>query len=319
MKLRTEIQSAPQRAIIHHGRPVMLLGSCFSDNIGARLAADLFEVTVNPTGTLFNPLSIADALERIASGRPFEPDELFEHRGLWHSPMHHSRFSRRTQADTLEAINSELLAAHSRLPQCETLFVTLGSTRTFTDRLSGRVVANCHKLPADRFDEADMTLDEATAALRRILDATPAPNVVLTVSPVRHTAYGLEANALAKATLRLACAATCAADPRALYFPAYEIMTDDLRDYRFYDADLKHPAPIAVDYIYENLCTRLMDQPTRHLAGLCGKLSLRLRHRIDPTNPESESFTLQTRRMAAGLLQQYPQLERAIQIAKSAL
>lgn len=319
MKLRTEITSCFQKAILHHGRPVMLLGSCFSDNIGARLSHELFEVTVNPTGTLFNPKSIADAFNRILSGQPFDESELFEYRGLWHSPMHHSRFSRTSVRETLDAINSELERAHRQLPLYETIFITLGSTRTFFDRERGIVVANCHKLPAERFEESDLTLQMATDTLRSIVKAVKAPNIVFTVSPVRHTAYGLETNALAKATLRLACAEMESEDSRVIYFPAYEIMNDDLRDYRFYDADLKHPSGIAVDYIYENLCTRFMDAQTRDLARQCGKLSLRLKHRCDPGNPESELFSRQTRESVAELLKRFPHLERALCSANNIL
>ncbi len=312
MKLRTELKSTFEKAVVHHGRPAMLIGSCFSDNIGARLSKDLFEVLINPTGTLFNPRSIADAMERIAAGRLLSEDELFEYRGLWHSPLHHSRFSRRTPGETLECINAGIAEAHSLLPNCETVFITLGSTRTFFDRERRMVVANCHKLPADRFIESDLSLANVTIELNRILRAVACANIVLTVSPVRHTAYGLEANALAKATLRIACAQAASADSRVIYFPAYEIMTDDLRDYRFYDADLKHPTPLAVDYIYEHLCTRFMDSATRTLARQCAKLSGRLGHRCDPNNPETEIFNGETQELASELLKHNPCLKRAI-------
>lgn len=268
MRFRTEIEPLPGfRGAITHDSRIWTIGSCFADNIGDRLLADGFDVEVNPLGTLYNPLSILRSLRKVASGKDYTPGEFFEHEGKWRNYDFHSMFARRSAEESAEFINATLARLRAALPTLTTLILTFGSARCFVLKSTGRVVANCHKQHPDLFLTKDISLEECTAAIHGSIEAIRpfAPclsNIILTVSPIRHKAYGLHSDNLSKSTLLLACdkaicglAASSLTPEDALvsvsYFPSYEIMMDDLRDYRFYAADMVHPTEVAVDYIYD--------------------------------------------------------------------
>jgi len=252
--------------------PGLMLGSCFTDNIGRQLTNDLFDVTLNPFGVLYNPASIADCLDRISSGEPFTGEELIEHEGLWHSLSHHSSFSSETRQGCLDSINASLASAYERLREVKWSVVTLGSAWVYVRQ--GKIVANCHKLPASEFSRIMLSVEDAAGCLAHIIDLLPhdAP-VIFTVSPIRHAGDGHHGNQLSKSTLLLAIEQVCRQFPsRALYFPSYEIMMADLRDYRFYDADMRHPSPTAIEYIYDTFKESFINPTTMELTAECRKL-----------------------------------------------
>lgn len=317
MDFRTVITPPQSPLRLDHASGIMLLGSCFSDNIGARLEREFFDVDINPMGTLYNPASIAAAIDRIMSGQPYSRDDLFEHDGRWHSFDHHSRFSGVDVDKVISGINARLSAAGDNLGRARVLVVTLGTAWIFRLRSTGAVVANCHKLPASMFERSRMTVDDIVGLwlplLGRLKDFNQSLKVIFTVSPIRHLADGVHGNQLSKSTLLLAVDRLVSSDDGAEYFPAYEALMDDLRDYRFYAADMTHPSDVASDYVYSLFCDGYMSDATRQLAVACRKVSSRLAHRpMTDDRRAVERFADSTRQIVNSLLLTHPCLERAI-------
>ena len=277
---------------------IVSLGSCFSDEIGQRLRDGDFHVEQNPFGTLYNPASVASALKRMMYDREVGMDDLVEHDGLWHSWHHHGSFSRPTAEECLEACNSRLHQAHEALKQASLLMVTFGSAWVY--ELEGSVVANCHKLPQENFVRRKMSVDDIVSLWRPLLDELhacyPALNVLFTVSPIRHIGDGLHGNQLSKSTLLLAVdelvdhelpparrkrkgvKVTTPDHPVTLYFPAYEIVLDELRDYRFFDPDMAHPSALAADIVYDRFQRVTMVPAVRDQAHFNMKQHKREKH-----------------------------------------
>ena len=276
---------------IGHQQPLLLVGSCFTEHIGARLAAAKFPVAVNPFGIVYNPTSIASGLERLWAGdQPFLDAELFENQGLWHSWAHHGHFSQPDRPAMLEGLNAAYTASADALRHADRLLLSLGTADVFLLRSTGQVVANNHKMPAALFQQRRLNVEEVVRDLAAILQkiATEQPDfqVILTVSPVRHLRAGVVENQRSKATLVLACEALCAQLPFASYFPAYELLLDDLRDYRFYTADMVHPTETAVDYIWQHFADTFFNPATQQLMARIEKIRLAARHR--PFHPDTD-------------------------------
>ena len=227
---------------------IVLLGSCFADSIGEKMAAAGFDVLINPFGTLYNPASLLQAVRRLDGEDLFGPADCVEMgagAGRICSWEHHTSFARPTQEVFLANANAKLLKAREFWRSANRLILTLGTSFAWHTR--GRVVANCLKRPAAEFSRWLLPVEESADCLRMIADAHPDKEILLTVSPIRHLGDGAHANAVSKASLIIACERI----PRANYFPAYEILLDELRDYRFYADDLVHPSPAAFQYIWE--------------------------------------------------------------------
>lgn len=303
---------------IAHGHRIVMMGSCFSDNIGERLRQELFDVEVNPFGTLYNPASIAVALHRLIDNKAVDSSSLFNHNGMWHSFSHHSTFSGADHDEVLKNINQTIDRAHHSLQEAETLIVTFGTAYVYTLVETGDVVANCHKLPAARFNRRSMSVAEIVTlwseVIERLRQFNQSIKIIFTVSPIRHLADGMHGNQLSKSTLLLAVEQLCKTfSGVAVYFPSYEIMMDDLRDYRFYASDMTHPSDVAVDYIYKLFGETFMPDSTRVLALECSRFTRRLRHRHMSNNGSFiQAFKQDTERLKTVLLQKHPQLERAL-------
>ncbi len=312
MRFRTETEPlAGYGGMIVHGAPVWTIGSCFADNIGQRLAADLFEVRVNPFGPLFNPASIASMLLRVVRREEVAPESFFEHEGLWRSFDFHSRVSGLSARAAADHANRLVNAMRDELPRLRCLTVTLGSSFTFTNTATGRVVANCHKQPVSLFSLGSLRAGEISAMLAEAFgemrNVNPGLKVVLTVSPVRHSAYGQRRDKLSKAACLLASAELEEAGA-AVYFPAYEIMMDDLRDYRFYAPDMAHPTDQAADYIYDIFAHSFFSEETRKMAVDARAYTRLAAHR--PADPVRHRLALDAARQK--LLAKYPQLNNAL-------
>ena len=256
MDFRTTIHIADNMGIMHHSDRFMMLGSCFSDNIGGKLHQAMIDVNVNPFGTLYNPMSIASSVNRIINAVPERGIDLFQGSGVWNSYNFHSRYSLADKEATLTLMNEQIAKAHEHLKSCHTLVVTLGTAVVYRLKETNLVVANCHKVPQHNFTRRMASVDEITevlsAMVERLHEFNPQLRILFTVSPIRHIADGLEVNSLSKATLRVAVAnVNRVYRDFTAYFPAYEIVMDDLRDYRFYAADMLHPSEQAVDYVWE--------------------------------------------------------------------
>ena len=283
---------------IDYATGIVSLGSCFSDEIGMRLRESDFHVEQNPFGTLYNPASIAAALRRIMYNREVGREDLVEYGGLWHSWHHHGSFSRPTAEECLEVCNSRLHGAHESLKQARLLLVTFGSAWVYEHE--GEVVANCHKLPQDNFVRRCMTVDDIVSLWRPLLEEVhacyPTLHILFTVSPIRHIGDGLHGNQLSKSTLLLAVDELVDHDlppakrkkkgakveesecPVTLYFPSYEIVVDELRDYRFYGPDMVHPTDLAVDVVWDRFQRATMVPAVREQAHFNAKQKKREHH-----------------------------------------
>ena len=318
MEFRTKVAIEKSGLFIGYGDGIVMLGSCFTENIGARLSCRLMDVCVNPFGTLYNPASIADAVERLAENRMFTAGELFEYGGRWHSFAHHSRFSSADREKALERINSSYAEAVAALRRCSVLIVTFGTAYVFTR--DGRVVANCHKLPASEFARTMLGIDEITEIWDRAIQTlgrlNPQMRILFTVSPVRHLADGAHGNQSSKATLLLATDSLVERFGQCGYFPSYEIMMDELRDYRFYASDITHPSEMAVDYIMERFSDAYFTEETRRQADACMKLSRMVNHRPMSDNAvEVRRFREAVEAYAGKLSAEFPCLAPRIAVA----
>ena len=256
MIFRTEV--SPEKGLeglLSHGAPVVLVGSCFTDNIGACMRDDLFDVIVNPFGPIYNPSSVRRAVSSIVDGISISPGDLFPHEGRFHSHLFHSRYSGCDREAAAQAMTRQIHLAREALLHASSLIVTLGTTRVFRHRQQGMVVANCHRLPSSSFREETLSLDQCTDDLESLVSmvrtVNPDIHIIFTVSPLRYLGQGAHINSISKATLLLAIDSVVRTFPSTHYFPSFEIMMDDLRDYRFYADDMKHPTDQAVRYIYD--------------------------------------------------------------------
>ena len=284
MLFTTPVNIKPNKSINHNSRIVML-GSCFAENIGKKLIDCGFNVVMNPMGILYNPISIHNALQRIIEGREFTEDELFYHNGLWASFMHHGSFSHSDKNEALRIMNERLHQAHQQLQNATHLIITFGSAEVYEH--NGQVVANCHKLPARHFTHRLLSTNEITTPYYSLFPAPYSLLPIFTISPVRYLGEGAHHGQINKATLLLATDQICC-ETGADYFPSYEIMMDELRDYRYYATDMIHPSEVAIDYIFERFTTTYLTEEAIRTAEEIKKIKKSLSHR--PLHPDSEEY-----------------------------
>ncbi len=277
---------------ITHADAILLLGSCFADNMGSRFETAAFDVLHNPFGVLYNPLSMAVCLRHCLEHRAIGESDLVFQQGQWHSWLHHGSFSGSTPAACLAQCNEAVSRAHTFLSRCSTLIVTFGSAFVYRHRGTGSVVGNCHKVPQQQFVKSLVTVDEIVSEWQQVIFGLPShiKQIVFTVSPIRHWADGAHGNQLSKATLLMAVERLVGhrAGHTIAYFPAYEIMMDELRDYRYYADDLLHPSALAERIIWQRFSQAYMSEATRQLADKAEQLHRMERHR--PFFPDSEEY-----------------------------
>lgn len=279
-KFRTEYEPSRQPEI---GRrvPFLLLGSCFSDEIGSRLVRDGFNAVHNPLGPLYNPLSIARTVGAALEGRLYAADNLTEGPRGFHCLDFASRYSGGDAEAVIAAVNRDLGPVRNFMAGSSdrVLIVTFGTIFTFYR--GGIPVGNCHKFPAQEFERRPLSSGEIVELWQKLIDRLPAGiRLIFTVSPIRHLADGLHGNAVSKASLLLATEELTNRNPgRCGYFPAFEILNDDLRDYRFYTADMKHPSETAAEYIYDKFCATFFSAKTMAEAEASRREAVRSAHR----------------------------------------
>ena len=288
---RTEIEIAPGDSRIKYGDQLLFLGSCFSDEIGRRMTNFKFGGLINPFGIVYNPASIARSLDHIISDKTFRASDLLFHNEQWLSLDHHSSFSDKSKRKCLSNINQQLQKSRVLLSNCNWLCITLGTAFTFFHKQSEQVVANCHRLPTDAFEKNMLNLQETkwslSQALLRVREVRPDMQVLFTVSPIRHWREGAVANMKSKAVLLTAIHELEEELDYVHYFPAYEIMMDDLRDYRFYKSDMLHPNETAVAYIFKKFIgSHISEECYGAMMGI-EKLQKAMNHR--PRNPRSKA------------------------------
>lgn len=291
VRFRTPVDPTPWEHTIRHHSGVLSVGSCFAETIGSRLLENKFRCAVNPFGVIYNPLSIHGFLNHAAEGHGPSRDSFLERDGNWFSYDAHSCIHATASDRLREHLDQAVLSTRTVLEQSEFLFITYGTAWVFRRQDTGAVVANCHKMPARNFSRELLKVEDITdsfsSMLERLVKVRPDIRVILTVSPVRHLADSAEGNAVSKSIVRLACSELISQHPNVLYFPAFEIMMDDLRDYRFYAPDMIHPSSVAVDYIWTLFQRTACTDETRSLTEAWQRLKRSLEHRA--FHPGSEA------------------------------
>ncbi len=277
---------------IKHTNKVMMFGSCFTENIGQKLIDHQFSVSCNPLGILFNPISILQTISRVVDNKKVTEKELFEYEGVWNSFAFHSQFAKLSAADYLANINPIIEESHQFIKSCDFLIITLGTAWVYEDTETNEIVANCHKVASTRFNRRRISSTECCDAILSIIEKVHTinehANFLFTVSPIRHWKDGAHGNQLSKATLLLAIDKICEMYSDCFYFPSYEILMDELRDYRFYADDMFHPSEFALNYIWERFSDCYFSEETQAINKEVESLNQALHHR--PFNTESQSY-----------------------------
>jgi hypothetical protein len=290
---------------------VLFIGSCFAGNIGQMMADARFPTLVNPYGMLYNPLSVASAVDSIMEKRMVSEDDLVERDGLWHSFMHHGHFSHPDLPTALANINSATELAHHFLLNAQYVIVTFGTGYVYEHKLEQRVVANCHKFPDFDFNryllEPDEIIDIWKELIVRLRVYNPSIKIIFTVSPVRHWKDGAHGNQVSKSVLILAIDKLVHLFDKVNYFPAYEIVMDELRDYRFYDAAMMHPNNVAVEYVWQRFCQTFLSTDAQSFLKEVSKIIKARQHKPSghPTT-SYHSFVQQTLEKIIDLSRRYP-------------
>ncbi len=291
MKFRTEIEVNPFPFSINHKSRVLLVGSCFTSNIGDRLENAGFKTFSNPFGITFNPISLSKQIAHIIKGYQFSENELTEFQGQFLSFEHHSSFNNQSSLSALKDINSSITRAQTELKTTDVLFLSLGSAWVWERKESKKIVNNCHKVPAKEFNKKLLSSIEIKTALEQIMADlkrfAPNLNVVFTLSPVRHWRHGAVENSRSKSLLQCCIHDIVNAHANAHYFPSYEIMMDDLRDYRYYADDMLHPSQKAIDYIWMKFGEAFLTSQTKLALELVNKVRAMQRHRTKSNDVEA--------------------------------
>ena len=292
MEFRTKIDIPAFSFGISYASKCIFVGSCFAENIGNKLVETKIRTSVNPTGILYNPLSICKSIKNALSGKKYGDNDVFLSSGAWNCFDFHSRFSNHDKATCIESINAATETFAKEIREADVMFVTFGTAFVYELAESGEIVCNCHKLPERIFQRRLLKVDEIVESwsecIKNLTDANPKMRIVFTVSPIRHWRDGAHQNQISKSTLHLAINELNGLFPQTCYFPAYEIVMDELRDYRFYAADMVHPSETAVQYIWERFGETFFTEQTKANIARIGKITTAANHR--PTNPQSDAY-----------------------------
>ena len=308
MQFHTEIKITPLERTIIYADGLLFLGSCFADEVGGICRGLGFNALVNPFGVLYNPASIAQSVERLNSGKPFVAEEIIRvGEGQYCTFSHNTAFWNSSEEALLEQVNRNLEEAHTHFMKAQWIVISLGTSWVFQEKETQKIVSNCHKLPAARFERAFLSVEQSTQYLSEIVQQHPEKQFIFTVSPLRHLKDGLHENQLSKAALLLAVDQVCKQFNNAYYFPAYEILLDELRDYRFYKEDMVHPTEQAVRYIWDCFTDFAIDPKEKPAMEAADELRQMLHHK--PMFPESVAFAkfeAQKRKKESEIEQRFP-------------
>lgn len=283
LKLQTPVEAGRSKVGVSLNDKIVILGSCFADNMGQKMVDLGFDVCLNPFGTLYNPVSVCNSVARLTSRIPFSKDECVQMgagAGLVCSFSHHTSFARRTEDEFLQVANASLKEASLRWKAASKVIITLGTAWIYEYTRSGETVSNCLKIEAKEFTRRRLSVRETATLLMNMIARHPEKEFMFTVSPIRHFKDGAHGNQISKSTLLLALDEVLAKFPeRCEYFPAYEIVLDELRDYRFYAADMIHPSDQAVDYLWSRFVRFAMPESELPALDARRRELLRAQHR----------------------------------------
>ena len=311
MKFRTEIGNISRSFAISHNDRIVLIGSCFADNIGERLVSAGFNAVHNPMGPLFNPASIAGLVRR--GQIPYSAADFINGPdGTLHCLDFANRYQDTDISQLANRVNTDYASLSRAIAEADVLIITFGNDKIY--EYNGKVAGNCHKLPASTFTSRYLDIDEICSLWHCAIPT--GRRVIFTLSPVRYTGDGLAQSGLSKATLRVAIDKICR-DGGYDYFPAYEIFTDELRDYRFYASDMVHPSEVGADYVFERFTSAYLDENEKDLTKQCLALTRRLSHRqLGERNGSTILFEKETDRLTSSLSKLSPRIANAIERIK---
>ena len=309
-EFRTIVEPDAHSVKLGYHTHALFAGSCFTQSVGGYLEELKFPVRINPFGTLYNPVSVARLLERLLEGNPFRKEELTHAGDTWFSFLHSTAFSGTDAGAVLKRINQNFTESISFIQNLKFLFLTFGTSRVYEWNEDGRIVANCHKLPAKQFRHRLLDVDEIVARYSILLEnwyaRYPDLQVVFTVSPVRHWKDGPYGNQVSKSVLFVAIEALLDLFHNAIYFPAYELMMDDLRDYRFYAEDMLHPGRVAIEYIREKFRKTFVDPEALPVMQSLEKVRKAMLHKpLDRDSREYKTFAARQLQIVQGLQEKY--------------
>ncbi|GAB1415058.1 GSCFA domain-containing protein [Paludibacter sp.] len=304
----------PIESKISYAHKLMSLGSCFSENIGNKLADLYFNIDINPFGVLFNPISISKSLYTLLENEILSKEDTFQHNSLWSSFSNSTLFSSIHQEECLSNINSRIQKGHTQLLNSDFLLITFGTAWVYELKETKEVVANCHKLPSGEFNRRRLTVDEIVENYSILFQKLHAINsdmqVIFTVSPVRHWKDGSHENNISKGILHIAVDELNRLYDYIHYFPAYEIQIDELRDYRFYAEDMVHPSETAINYIWQKFIEFCIDENAIALMKRIADIKLMENHRpIHPNLPEYEKLIKQLSSKKEQIINEFPFLK----------
>jgi len=290
MEFRTTFNIIPSSRKITWMDPVMFIGSCFSTSIGKQFDTARFPVLINPSGTVYNPVSVSNTLNTINQRKNYTIDDMYNYGGTWLSFNHYTDFTGSDPARVLEKINRSRENALRFLIEARFLFITFGTARVYRLKKTGIIVSNCHKLPASEFTHELLSVNDIVSIWAGQLDKLhslfPELKVVFTISPIRHWKDGAHENQVSKSVLFLAVEELLNHISRPEYFPAYELVMDDLRDYRFYDEDMLHVNSSAVNYIWNAFKSCYFDEKTAELWQEVSKITKAVSHQVQNGSAE---------------------------------
>lgn len=313
MKFRTEIKLQPEKNSIDYASQLVLMGSCFSESMEGKFDFFKFDQFTNPFGIIFQPKAIEIALKDCIDRKVYLEKDLLQHGDIWLSLMHHSKFNQKDPDLALEEINKNIAKGHQALKKATHLIITLGTSWAYRWIENGSFVANCHKIPQSKFDKVLLSSEEISESLENMVSKMKAFNqevqIIFTVSPVRHLKDGFTENNLSKALL-LKAVHELIEKEQVHYFPSYEIMMDDLRDYRFYKRDLVHPNEIAVDYIWEHFKNTWISMEAKETMKEVEEIQRSLMHRaFDPESKEHQAFLDKLQKRIESLTLKHPAIK----------
>ncbi len=304
---------------INHQHTLFLAGSCFTEQIGAKLSYLKFKTIENPHGILFNPISIAHSISTYVQNKVYTSDDLFFENELWGSWDHHTRFSNINKEECLNKINESQSRAHAFLKNADWLMITLGSSFVY-ELSSDRVVANCHKVPADKFKKRLLSSEAIQNSLKKMLDElrvfNPSIKVIFTISPVRHLRDGFIENNRSKANLINAVHELVNNASSIFYFPSYELIMDDLRDYRFFAEDMVHPNYAATNYVWDKFIDSSVDESSIKIMKEIASINIARNHKpFNPTSKQHQQFLDTYRKKVLQLTEAFPYLDMSEELA----
>lgn len=285
LQTKVDFPSAPF-TIEYHDKIVMA-GSCFADNIGNKLKNGKLDTLVNPFGVNYNPASVSNTIQAILDNKEFTVSHLHKQNDLYFNYLFDTHFSNTTEKACLNTINSAISNSHQFVKSITTLSITLGTAWIYKLKSTGEIVSNCHKIPAKEFQREILSVDDCvlylSRSIKKLIEINPQLKIILTISPIRHWKDGAIENQRSKSTLTLAVRELEREFPQLYYFPSYEFMMDELRDYRFYADDMLHPSDLAIEMIWGKFIDVFFNKPTQQLYSKIFKVQNALQHKAQNT------------------------------------